>query len=237
MAKPRPAASSVVWRRLLGPGVATLVMLAILLGLGTWQVQRLAWKEGLLAEIDHAEASPAIPLPAGLPGQFVKLRVSGTLEAPFALYGAEVRDTQAGPQMGAQLIQPMQRDGAAPVLIDRGWVPEKDAAALATTGAIQVDGFVRQAEQPNWLSAADDPAHRRFYTLNPVAIGAALGIGQAAPFTLVALGPAPASLYPDPSKALPRPPNDHFSYALTWYGLAVVLLAVFLVWSRKVLRP
>jgi surfeit locus 1 family protein len=208
-------------------------MLVILLGLGTWQVHRLAWKQGLLADIDRAEAAPAVPLPAGDPGQFVKIRVAGRWAPVFALYGAEVRDTAIGPQMGGGLIQPLQRPGLPPVLVNRGWVAEADAARLAASGDGAVDGFIRQPEHPGWLSAADDPAHRRFYTLDPAAIGSALGLAQEAPFTVTALGP-PAM--PDPARALPRPPNDHLSYALTWYGLALVLLVVFFTWSRKVLR-
>jgi surfeit locus 1 family protein len=222
------------WRRLLGPGVATLAMLAVLIGLGNWQIRRLAWKEALLAEIDHAEASPALPLPPGLPDQFMKIRVAGTWQPGFALYGADVRDTPTGPQMGGQLLQVLRRPDGPPVLIDRGWVPEDAAASWTAAGPAGIDGFVRQSERPGWLSATDDSGRRRFYTLDPAAIGAALGVERISPFTVVALGPAGA--LPAPAQALPRPPNDHLSYALTWYGLALVLLAVFFVWSRKVLR-
>lgn len=86
------------------------------------------------------------------------------------------------------------------------------------------------------FAATDDTELRRFYTLDPAAIGAALSLGRVAPFTLVALGPTPPEGYPDPAKRLPRPPNDHLSYAITWYSLAGTLLVVFFVYSRKVLR-
>jgi surfeit locus 1 family protein len=210
-------------------------MLSVLIGLGTWQVHRLAWKQGVLAAIDHAEAAAPVPLPAGLPDQFIKIRIAGVWERRFALYGAEVRDTPAGPQMGGQLLQLLDCANAPPVLIDRGWVAEDEAAARVATGAGAVDGFVRRGEHPGWLSATDDPVRRRFYTLDPAAIGAALGAERVAPFTVVALGPA--GTLPAPARSLPRPPNDHLSYAITWYGLALVLLVVFTIWSRKVLRP
>jgi surfeit locus 1 family protein len=83
------------------------------------------------------------------------------------------------------------------------------------------------------FSASDDIKGRRFYTLDPARIGAALGVGPVAPFVLVALGP-PGS--PDPARALPRPPNDHLSYALTWFGLAAGLVGVFIAYARKALR-
>ena len=56
-----------------------------------------------------------------------------------------------------------------------------------------------------------------------------------APFTLIAMGPAPREGFPDPAKHLPQPPNNHLSYAITWYGLAVALVVIFVLWARKVL--
>lgn len=220
-------------------------MLVLLLGLGVWQVERLGWKLGILAQIDRAEAAPAISLPPAdtAPEPFLKLRVQGRLDgAHSALFAAQVRDTPTGPQMGGQLIQPLLRDGAPPLLIDRGWVPASDTAIIAApidqpSGTVTIEGFVRVAEAPGWLSPKDDPGQRRFYALDPAAIGAALGLSQVAPFTLVAMGQPPAPRYPVPATALPRPPNNHLSYALTWFGLAAVLLAIFVLWSRKVLRP
>jgi surfeit locus 1 family protein len=225
-------------RRLLVPGLSTLAMLIILLCLGTWQVQRLAWKRGILAQITAAEARPAVPLPAD-PSPFAKVRIEGHLRDDLAaLYAAEVHDTSEGPVLGAQLIVPLERPGADPVLVDRGWVPEARRQPIATpAGTTAVVGFVHPAEHPGLFSATDDPATRRFYTLDPQAIGAALGLPRVAPFVLVAMGPAPAAGYPDPARHLPRPPNNHLEYAITWYGLAVTLLVIFTVYARKVVRP
>jgi surfeit locus 1 family protein len=213
-------------------------MLAILIGLGTWQVRRLAWKRGLLAEIAAAEAAPAVPLPPD-PAPFAKVSVTGTLSEDRAvLYGVEVREGRAGPVLGGQIVVPLQRQGADPVLVDRGWVPaERTEAIDLPGGVVTVAGYVRPAEHAGLFAARDDVAGRRFYTLDSQAIGAALGLKRVAPFTLVALGPAPPRGYPDPARHLPRPPNDHLQYALTWYGFAVTLLVIFLLYARKVLRP
>ena len=89
----------------------TAAMLAVLLGLGTWQVERLHWKQDVLAQIARAEAAPAVPLPAE-PDPFTKVQVTGICATILsATYGAEVRDTPAGPQLGTQLIVPLERDG------------------------------------------------------------------------------------------------------------------------------
>ena len=95
-------------------------------------------------------------------------------------------------------------------------------------------GYVRPADRAGWFSASDNPATRRFYTLDPAAIGAALGLDREAPFTVVALGP-PNEL-PAPAQDLPRPPNDHFSYALTWFSLSVCLVLVFGAYFWRTLR-
>jgi surfeit locus 1 family protein len=154
-----------------------------------------------------------------------------------AEFGAEVRDTQAGPTIGFYQIVPLERDGAPAILVERGWVPQKRESPLNNpAGAVMVSGYVRPAERQSWFSASDDVAARQFFTLDPVAIGAAVGEHDPAPFTLVAMGPATAGAYPAPAQHLPRPPNNHLSYVITWYGLAVSLAIIFGVWVRKALR-
>jgi surfeit locus 1 family protein len=226
-------------RRLLVPAASTGVMLVVLLGLGTWQVQRLAWKQGLLAQLDAAEQNAAVPLGAA-PSPFAKVAATGRLRPDLAArYGADVRDTASGPTSGAQLVVPLERPGAPPLLVVLGWVPDHGALPPLPAGdAVTVTGYVRPAEQARWFSPADDPAGRRFYALDPAAIGRALGLTVEAPFTLVALGPPPpGGATPIPAEHLPRPPNNHLQYAITWYGLAAALLAVFVVYARKGKQP
>jgi surfeit locus 1 family protein len=223
-------------RQLLWPSVMAATMLAVLLGLGTWQVQRLHWKRGLLAQIAHAEAAPAVPMPAE-PEPFAKVQLTGRLRDDLAAsYGAEVRDTSTGPLLGTRLIVPLERDESDTVLVDRGWVPESRPRAIAKpNGEVTLEGYVRPGDTAGLFSATDNPATRQFYTLDPAAIGAALGLRRVAPFILVAMGTAPPERYPDPARHLPQPPNNHLSYAITWYGLAVALVVIFVLWARKVL--
>jgi surfeit locus 1 family protein len=212
----------------------TIVMLIVLVGLGTWQVQRLHWKEDILARIARAEASPPVPLAAD-PSPFTKVETEGRFRSDLTvLYGAEVRETPTGPKMGAHLIEPLQRDGQPTVLVDRGWVPATPTAPLdLPEGTVHVTGFIRPPDERGWFSATDNPAERHFYTLDPAAIGDALRLNAVAPYVLVVLGSAPATLWPDPAQHLPRPPNNHLSYVITWYGLAVALIAVFTIYARK----
>ncbi len=219
------------WARLLVPALITAVLFAILIGLAVWQLQRLEWKRAILAAIDQAEAAAAIPLPDH-PVQFTKVRTTGRfIPGLQARYGADVRDTPTGPVLGSRVIEPLERPGQAPLLVDRGWAPDGPVAEPA--GPVSVEGYIRTPDRPGLFSATDDPAKRLFYTLDPAKIGAALGLPREAPFTLVAMGPPDAAT--SPAAALPRPPNDHLNYALTWFGLALSLLAVFAAYCRKVL--
>lgn len=217
--------------RLLVPAVSTAVMLAILIGLGVWQLQRREWKHALVARIEAAETAPAVPLPA-VPDPFEKVRVVGRLRTDLhALYGAEVR----GDVLGGQLIMPLERVGADPVLVDLGWVPNDDLSKM-TLPQGAVDGFVRPPEHAGVFSGTDSPAKRLFYTLDPGPIGAALGLSRVAPFTLVAIGRPIPGVYPDPAVALPRPADNHLQYAITWFGFAVTLLVIFLLYAKKALK-
>jgi surfeit locus 1 family protein len=211
---------------------AVTACLAILIALGTWQLQRREWKRGILDAIAAAEAAPPRPL-EGRPPDFTRVVVSGRLlHDRQALVGSSSR--QAG--LGGQLVVPLVRDGEPPILVDRGWVPADRRRALAQAeGQVTIVGYVRPADRRNWFTPADDPAARRFFVFDPPAIGAALGVPEAAPFVLVALGAPPADGYPAPARTLPRPSNNHLSYAITWYGLAVALLAV--AFARILRKP
>ncbi len=229
--------SGVVRPRVLPAAMATAVALAILMALGVWQLQRRAWKLGILAAIDRAESGPPVPLGRDPPA-FAKVVVTGTLLPARALYGIEVRDQLGGqPREGAQLVGVVARPGEPDVVVDLGWVPIDDGAPdplrAEAARVVTVTGYVRAPEHPSWLSARDDPEARRFYTLNARAIGAALGVREVAPFTVVALGQAVWPGGPAPAEALPRPPNNHLQYAFTWFGLGATLLWVFGSWVRR----
>ena len=74
---------------------------------------------------------------------------------------------------------------------------------------------------------ADDPAHNTWFTRDPAAIAAAKGIGAVAPFYVEQESPVPPGGLPQPGKLVVQLRNAHLGYAITWYGLAVVLVAVF----------
>jgi len=215
-------------RRLLWPALAGLPVLIILLGLGTWQAQRLVWKTDLLAQIAAAEAAPPAPI-SDPPAPYAKLEAVGRFDhAREALLGVEIRANR----MGARLMVPFLRDSGPPILVDRGWVPlDRPGEIARPEGEQRITGYVRFGEAAGRFAAQDDVAGRRFYHFDPVAIGSALGLPGMASYSLVLLG-QPGSL-PEPAQSLPRPRNNHIGYAITWYGLALSLIGVFVAFAWR----
>jgi len=230
-AAPRPA-----WRVLFWPTVASAAILAVLVALGTWQVQRLAWKNAWIAELRAAEAAPPEPLPPRLEDPasavFRRFTVTGRFRHDLSvLVGVHER----GRQLGVYLFTPLERDEGAPVWIVRGWVPyEAPRAVPNPEGEVSVMGFLMLPERRGWFTPEDKPAERRFWVFQPEAMNAAVGLPASTPFALAAIGPDRDPPIPQRRPAQPR--NDHLGYALTWYGLAVALVAFWAAWARKLLR-
>jgi surfeit locus 1 family protein len=227
------------WRRLKAPGISAFICFWLLIALGIWQLQRLKWKEGILAQIHTAEISAPIPLPVH-PNRFEKVVISGAwIPGKSVLYSDEVHDAPAGPIEGGELIMPFQQTAGPVILVDLGWVPEKKPKpAPVPAGNVSVIGYIHQTESPGLFAEQDVPAAGLYYTLNPGKIGADLGFANVEPFVLIAMGPMPppGSPLPQPAQNLPRPPNNHYQYALTWFGFAIVLVFEFIFFARKRLQ-
>ena len=129
---------------------------------------------------------------------------------------------------------PLQRPDGSVVLVNLGWVPQALPVPLSNPPVAAV-GYIHAPIRANWLSPPDDPAHGLYYTLDPQRIGAGLSLQNVAPYILIVLGPLPppGSPLPEPAQDLPTPPNNHYEYALTWFGFAGVLVFQFIFFARK----
>ena len=223
------------------PSFLALPVLAALLSLGLWQVQRIGWKTALLEQLAVAQAGP--PQPAVRPAPFAHIIATGRFRHDQEVFlGTEVR----GPVLGTTLVTPLEREGLPTLLVHRGWVPLNRAGVLRPEGEVTLQGFMHPSETAGRLAASDSPAQRHFHTFNPAAIGAALGI-PVAPFGLAVvtpgamratggLGAAPApndGPLPSPAHAFPQPENPHLGYAITWFGLAAAWIAIFALWAAR----
>lgn len=230
----------------IGLTLATLIGLAILVALGLWQVQRLTWKEALLARVDRLESAAAAPAitvlddassASDLDMVRVRLECPGLASADFIeLYG--LKDGQAGRRLISACRLPSGRYGS--VLVDRGFVADTVSSRPGTGGgarALTVTGVLRVPDPPGLFTPKADPSTRLWFSRDIPGIAAALGAARPAPVMLLAetsSNPEFLSLVPSPIPAAIS--NRHLEYALTWFGLAAALLGVYGALLRKHFR-
>ena len=206
---------------------ATLValpLLGVLIGLGCWQLHRLAWKEDLLARLQTGLDSPAQLYAGQKVEEFQLVRVEGHLLAdqPLYLY-ARTKDGVAGVHVFALL----ERNGP-PLVVDRGFLPLPVNPELATALASQsITGVVRRQSHKLWYEPANDPARNEWYWPDLPAMAATAHLEEPLDFFIEATEPA-SSKGPEPTGQLilSHIRNDHLQYALTWFTLAGVLLII-----------
>jgi surfeit locus 1 family protein len=121
-------------------------------------------------------------------------------------------------------------------MVNRGFVPEakRDVATRAAgeiAGPVDIVGVMRWPDQRGWFSPADSPNGNLWFTRDPLAIAAAKGLPAVAPFYVEQESPVPPGGLPLPGKLVPKLRNEHLQYALTWFGLAIVLVVAFGVWA------
>lgn len=235
------------WRRLIAPGLATLVAFAILVSLGSWQLRRLEWKEGLLGRMHARVHAAPTPLPSPdawqrlSPPEYEYLRVEtrGVFEHQHELYVFHAAGQPREP--GWLVMTPLRLPSGHRVIVNRGFVPMRlqDPAARAQgqiSGETLVTGLMRAPEPRNPFTPADDPARPVAYVQDPAISAARFDLPDVAPFFIDAdATPVPGG-WPKGGQTEMSIPNNHLSYALTWFGLAVTLLAVFGVFARRRLK-
>lgn len=220
------------------PGVATalivLVCLAILVGLGVWQLQRLKWKEDLLARIAALQSAPARPLESVLQAggdlDFVRVRLScPDLERRPMLRLFAVREGVAGYRLITAC--PVAAAGDASILVDRGFTSTEQAASAMQPGRPSlpgpVVGVLRKGDKANFVTPENRIAENLWYSRDVAAMARALGVQAPAPVYLMVEQPAPVGPGPTPAPIPADIPNRHLEYALTWFGLAAALVGVY----------
>ncbi len=225
-------------RSLLWPRLVALAGIAVLIGLGTWQMQRREWKSALIAEIDQRRAAaPLESLPATVEStlEFRQVALAGRF-----LHDKEMRliSRSRGGAVGLELVTPLALADGATVLVNRGWVPDDlaDPAKRPGTlvpGTVQVRGAVRLGERLGWATPENRPAEGLWFSADPAAMVSASGI-SAPPYIVVVEGAGLELPRPRQPGALPK--NDHLQYALTWYALAAALGAVAVLAARQARR-
>jgi surfeit locus 1 family protein len=214
--------------------------LLVLVGLGVWQVQRLHEKEVLL--ITLAERMKAAETPMG---DVLRLPLAETEWRRVQAHGRFLHDKEAYVYatefdlgMGVHVLTPLVTNDDGVVLIDRGFVPlaskpPETRAAGQVEGDVAISGIVRLEGERNMFTPAADERQRIWYWRDIQGIAQDLGVTLIAPIVIVADQPAnPGGLPRFPGYRVDIP-NNHLQYALTWFGLALTLAGVYLVYHVR----
>ena len=231
-------------RGVLIPSIAAASAFAVLLSLGLWQLDRKAWKDGLIATLEQRLSAPpvALPAPATWPrlraaeDEFLRVAMTAEFlndrEAPVYTSGSSLREGSSGP--GYWVFTPARLADGALVVVNRGFVPDgkQDPGTRPdgeVAGPINMVGVLRWPEPPGMFTPAGDPTRNIWFSRDSNAIAAAKGV-SVAPFYLELESPDPPGGLPQTGRLHPTLPNNHFGYALTWLGLACVLVGVYGTW-------
>lgn len=236
-------------RSLILPGVLSLFALGVLILLGTWQMQRLTWKENLIATVSARVKETPQLLPAS--AESLSLNMQREEYRPYIAEGrflhqhevqiytvlSDAKGSFSG--AGYWVLTPLQRDDSSIVIVNRGFVPleKKDPVSRREgqpEGQVRITGLMRSPEQTNFFTPANDPKRNAWYSRNPAEIERAFGLKNVLPFMLDATGDYRAGQLPQPNETKVSFTNNHLGYALTWYGLACTLIGVFsaFAWQR-----
>lgn len=202
----------------------------VLVSLGTWQMQRMIWKEGVLDEIAARIAAAPVAVPASPDPQgdrYLSVSASGSFT------GEELHILASTRHVGAmyRVISPFETTDGRRIMVDRGWIkpPQKDAVRPAGPATItgnlhwpdEIDGFTPKsdAEKNIWF-ARDVPTLADVLGTEPVLI-----ILRETSETNPPVTPLPID-----GAAIP---NDHLEYVVTWYGLAIVWVLMTVYYLRR----
>jgi surfeit locus 1 family protein len=238
-------------RSLLWLGLLALPAFAGLIGLGFWQLDRLAWKEALIAEVEARVAAPPVDAPPEADWaklspsdyEYRHVRLAGTYEFAHQALVFRALDQPRGRFSGPGylILTPLRLADGAHVIVNRGFVPADQKARFAAESGegpinITVTGLMRASEPRTWFTPADDPARGEWFTRDPGAIAAALKLTRAAPFTIDADATGNAGDLPQGGETILAFPNNHLGYAFTWFGMALALAGVFCAFAVTRLR-
>lgn len=229
------------------PALVTLAALAVLIGLGLWQLDRRSWKHELSATLAERLAGPPEPLPprAGwdkldreqqeyrrvtFPAEFEHDR-----EALVYAAASAFRPDVSGP--GYWVFTPARLPGGSVVVVNRGFVPEgkqdpQTRAEGQVTGVIDLIGVMRWPEPRGSFTPADAPDRNLWFLRDHAAIAEQKGWGPVAPFYVEQEAPPAPGGLPKAGRLQVNLRDNHLQYAITWFSLAGALVLVFAIWMR-----
>jgi surfeit locus 1 family protein len=236
---PRPALSI---------AVITLLAIAGIVGfasLGIWQIERRAWKLELIARVDARIHEPAVAAPGrdawpatnAQNSEYQRVTVSGRYLNDRESFVTAVTDKGGG----YWLLTPLKTNQGFTVLVNRGFVPpdRKDPSSRAgseISGDTTVTGLLRLSEPKGGFLRKNDISADRWFSRDVDAIAIRRGLEDYAPYFIDADATPNAGGYPVGGLTVVQFPNNHLVYALTWFGLAIMVAVGFVRFAAEEIR-
>jgi surfeit locus 1 family protein len=212
------------------------------IGLGGWQLERLQWKRGLIAEREAAVAAPPVRPPEALAEArsmaFRHIVYEGVFlnDKEILLGATSPRDGDAG----FDVLTPLREAGGRIVFVNRGFVPSQlkdpnSRRAGQPEGTVRVAGLLRLPpdEKPGWFLPDNRADINYWFWVDLPAMAAADGLGDVAPFYIDADATPNPGGWPQGGVTPLELPNNHLQYAITWFSLAAGMVVVYIVSQRQ----
>ena len=217
-------------KRLILPLVFGIVGTAILVSLGNWQVRRMAEKEAFLADIDARIGDVPVAIPATPnPGadRMLAVTATGTFTAEELHFLVSVKKVGAG----YRIVSAFETEGGRRIMVDRGFVPTSNKDASRFIGPATVTGNLHWPDERDSYTPENDLAGNIWFAREVPLMADAL---QTEPILLIAreVSKKDTGVTPPPLDSSGIP-NDHLEYVVTWYGLAIVWVAMTLYYLRR----
>jgi surfeit locus 1 family protein len=234
-----------IFRPLFWPTVFSLPALVICLALGGWQIERLFWKQDMIAQREAAVTAALGAVPKTFSEargmEFRHVSDEGVFLNDKEIYlGA----TSEGGGQGYEVLTPLLEPGGRVLFVNRGYIPSelKDPAKRALgqiTGTVRVQGLLRlpPAGRPNWFLPDNRPDLNYWFWVDLTAMSAADKLGRVAPFYIDADATPNAGGWPKGGVTRLTLPNNHLQYAITWFSLAVALIVIYVLFHRRNAGP
>jgi surfeit locus 1 family protein len=223
------------------PTVFSLPALLICLALGAWQIERLFWKQDLIARRDAAVTAAPAPVPKTL-AEARGMEYRHVSDEGSFLYDKEIflgATSDAGGQ-GYQVLTPLLEPGGRVVFVNRGYIPAelKDSArrsAAQIPGTVHVQGLLRlpPTARPNWFLPDNRPDLNYWFWVDLAAMAAADHLDRVAPFYIDADATPNPGGWPKGGVTRLTLPNNHLQYAITWFSLAIALIVIYVLFHRR----
>ena len=207
--------------------VFIIFFIFVFIGLGTWQIIRLNWKNNLILEIENSLKNPPVELAQSNKENFLKIKTSGSIDFDKQIYLYNLNESGTP---GFEVINPIVIDDEN-YLINRGWIPfeKKGTQEINVFDQKNIIGTLKLQGKKNIFKPDNDLDENYWFSLNREDILKFTGKNF-----------SKYIIYLDGNYQLPRPKkitanisNNHQKYAITWFSLALSILLLYLYFRKK----